>query len=311
MAVKITPLHPTFGAELSGVDLTNLSDEEYKEVKDAMDKYGVLVIRGTSLDDKTQIEFGRRAGTLDTATAHHKAGVPSRLQYPELFDISNINVHNEIYQETDQRKMAIARANTMWHSDGHYNPLRTSFSMLRAVELPPKGTGGHTEFLDCRQAYEDLSQEMKDKIEGLVGMNTMAHRVKTANPQIEFYRNMNPLDYPMAKHKLALTHHATGRKTLYCCAYTHHIEGMPVEDGLKLCNELMAHMIQDKYQLPIYYENPGDLVIWDNTSVLHRATSGPFQLKHRRDMRRVSVLDDGPDAMGMNSKDDLWKQGAP
>jgi alpha-ketoglutarate-dependent 2,4-dichlorophenoxyacetate dioxygenase len=311
MAIKIKELAPTFGAEVSGVDLTNLSDAEFNDLKAAMEKYGVVVLRSTNLDDKTQIEFGRKFGTLDTATAHHKAGVPARLQYPELFDISNLNIKGEICTEIDAKRNAIARANTLWHTDGHYNPLRTSYSMLRAVELPPAGTGGHTEFIDCRAAYDDLSNEQKAKIKDLVGMNNMAHRVKVANEHLDLYQRMDPMDYPFAKHKLSLIHQATGRPTIYLCAYTHHIEGLGVEEGKALCTEIFDHLKQEKYQLPIYYENPGDFVIWDNTSVLHRATGGEFAKKYRRDMRRISLLDDGPDAMGLNSPNDLWKQGAP
>lgn len=311
MAIKVKQLAETFGAEVSGVDLSNLTDEEFEQVRSAMNQYGVVVFRGTSLDDKSQIEFGRRFGTLDTASAHHKAGVPMRLQYPELFDISNLNVKGEICTEQDAKRLAIAKANTMWHSDGHYNPLRTSWSMLRAVELPPPGTGGHTEFIDCRAAYDDLSEELKIKIKDLVGMNNMAHRVKMANKGNKFYDDMDPMSFPFAKHKVSLIHEATGRPTIYLCSYTHHIEGVPVEEGQALCNEILEHMKQKKYFLPVHYENPGDLVIWDNTSVLHRATGGDFSTKYRRDMRRISVLDGGPDAMGLNSADDLWKQGAP
>jgi len=239
MAIKIKELAPTFGAEISGVDLTSLTDLEFQEVKAAMEKYGVCVFRGTNLDDKSQIDFGRRFGTLDTATAHHKAGVPARLQYPELFDISNLNVRGEICTETDVKRLAIAKANTLWHSDGHYNPLRTSWSMLRAVELPPPGTGGHTEFIDCRTAYDDLPEQKKAEIKDLVGMNNMAHRVKVANKGDQFYDNMDAMSFPFAKHKISLVHQSTGRPTIYLCAYTHHIEGMPVDQGQELCTELL------------------------------------------------------------------------
>ena len=311
-AIKITPVAKTFGAELSGLDFSKpLNDADFKVVQEAMEKYGVLVLRKSNFEDETLIEFGRRFGTLDTATPHYSAKLPPRLTLAEIFDISNLNSRNEIYDESEPMRVSIANANLLWHSDGQYNPLRTSWSMLRAVELPPKGTGGETDYLDCRAAYEDLSDEMKKRIDGLVGMNNMHHRVKVGNPNMEEYQKMNPLEYPFAKHKIALIHEATGRGTLYLSAYTHHIEGMPVEEGQKLLAELFDHMKQEKYQLSVHYENPGDVVIWDNTSVLHRATAGSFRGKYRRDMRRVSVLDSSKDCYGLNTEADMWRQGAP
>ena len=311
--IRTTPLAPTFGAELSGLDFSKpLNDADFAAVRKSMEDYGVIVLRATNFTDQSLIAFGRRFGKPDVSTPHISPDAPARLPHvPEIFDISNINVHNQVVTEKQPKKVAIAKANQLWHADGQYNPLRTSWSMLRAVEIPPKGTGGETEYLDARAAFDDLPKDMQERVKGLVGLNNMHTRVKEANPDMPEYANLNPLDYPFARHKIASLHEATGRWTLYLSSYTYHIEGLPIEDGQNLLKELFSHLKQDKYQLTIEWEHPGDVVLWDNTSVLHRATGGSYEGKYRRDMRRVSILDNSTEAFGLNSKEDMWRQGAP
>ncbi len=311
-SIKITPLGPTFGAEVSGLDFSKpLSENDFHTLKGAMEKYAVVVLRKTTLDDDGLITFGKRFGKADISTPHKDPTKPIRIPIPEIFDVSNLNEKHQIFQDDDPRRIAIANANAVWHADGHYNPLRTSWSMLRAVEIPPKEAGGATEFLDSRTAYDDLSPELKDRIDQLVGMNSMMYRMKYANRGVEPYESLNPKNHPFAKHKVASLHEPSGRRTLYISYYTDHIEGLPERESRKLLDELLVHVQQDKYKLTVHWENPGDVTIWDNTAVLHRATQGTFRTKYRRDMRRVSILDNSSEAFGLNSVEDLWRQGAP
>ena len=179
--------------------------------------------------------------------------------------------------------------------------------MLRAVELPPKGSGGHTQFADCRQAYDDLSDEMKEFLEDKVACHSLFHNRKVANPDHVLYNDINVLEHPMSRHRIVTTHEGSGRKTLYCNSYTHHIEGLPIEEGRKIVDQILAHISQPKYLYTQYYDNVGDFVIWDNTSVLHRATGGPNVNKYRRDMRRTSTFDMSEHAYGLNEPGKIWR----
>ena len=311
-AFEVKPLGRTFAAEVSGINFSKtIPDSVLEELKDVINKYGVVIVRKASLDDEAQIALGRRFGELDSVKAHRLAGRAMRVPFDEIFDVGNLDDKNEIVTASDPNRVASGNGNSLWHADGSFNPRRTGLSLLRAVELPPPGTGGHTEYLDARAAYEDLPQETKEKIKDYVACHSIFHNRKVANPDSPLFKDINVLEQPLAKHKLAQIHEGSGRGTLYVTSYAHHIDGMDVEEGKKIIEELFRHCQQDKYKFVHHWENEGDLAFWDNTSVLHRATHGTYEGKYRRDMRRISVFDTGSTAYGENSAADLWQQGLP
>lgn len=260
-----------------------------------------------------RIAFASRFGELDSVKQHYinhpKGFAALRIPLYEIFDVSNLDEQNEIFDlAKDPRRKTAANGNATWHADGAFNPRRTGLSLLRAVELPPKGTGGHTEFADSRTAYDDLSQEMRERIEDYVTCNSIIHNRQTANPGSPLFKDINVLDHITARHRLVQTHEGSGRKNLYITSYAHHIEGLPIEEGQKLLDELREHCKKDKYRYDLQWESSGDIAIWDNTAVLHRATNGSFEGKHRRDMRRVSVFDMTKWGYGLNTVEDAEGQ---
>jgi len=231
-----------------------------------------------------------------------------RLPDIEMFDVSNLDADGSLVTEENPVRLAMMKGNALWHSDVAFNSPRSEYSMLRAHKLPPKGSGGETDFVDARTAYDGLPEETKREIDGLVANNSMWHNRKLGDPV--FYADVNPRDYSFAKHKLVTNHHRTGRKYLYCTTYAHHIDGMSDEDSQALVKRLLAHASQDKYVKRIEWENDGDLIMWDNTAVLHRSVEGGSYLtKHVRDMRRTTSLDSGPEAHGLNDPNKPFRQG--
>ncbi|KAK4935995.1 hypothetical protein LTR10_023042 [Elasticomyces elasticus] len=300
-SLKFTPMGESFVAQVEGLDFSQPIPAAVRdELLEGLHKYGVLVARGTNITDDTMIALGQQWGQLDNITAHKKAGRTMRLPQDEIFDVSNIDPDDNIITVADALRTSSARGNAMWHADGAYNPRRSGISILRAVELPPKGMGGETEFLDTRTAYEDLPAETKQAIDGLVGLNTLMWNRKQANPEMQTFKDIDCTKVPLSKHKIAQVHEPSGRGNLYIGSYNHHIDGMPVEEGRKLIDDLMAHVMQDKYKFAVHYENSGDVTFWDNTAVLHRATLGQYHGKYRRDMRRISTFDNSSWAYGEN-----------
>lgn len=296
----IKPVHPTFACEIENVDLTQpISEAVFQDLRDAVHKFGVVVIRnGNFADDRAHIEFSARFGEVEKSK--YRNPHMRKLPHVEIFDISNLDEKGEVVTHSNEKRTAAIRGNALWHADGSFNPRRTYVSILRAVELPPAHTGGHTEYADARQAYDDLPQEMKIKIKDMVAVHSFVHNRKTANPDSPLFKHLNVLDEPLARHKLVTTHEPTGRPMLYVTSYAHHIEGLPVEEGMVLLDELRAHAASEKYIFKHHWTNNGDVAIWDNTAVLHRATPGSYEGKYRRDMRRTCVMDSSKDAYGLN-----------
>jgi alpha-ketoglutarate-dependent 2,4-dichlorophenoxyacetate dioxygenase len=149
---------------------------------------------------------------------------------------------------------------------------------------------------------------MKDKIEPLVANNSLIFNRKTAAP--EFYEGVDPVEFGFSRHKIAVPHPESGRKTLYLTSYCHHFDGMSFEDSQRLIEELFAHATQPKYTNWVKWENDHDLVVWDNTAVLHRAQAGgAYTTKYPRDMRRTSLYDAGPYGHGENDPNAPFRQG--
>ncbi|ROT38297.1 taurine catabolism dioxygenase [Sodiomyces alkalinus F11] len=307
--LELIPQHDTFVAECRGVNWSKPISKEVKDqVQKAMDKYGVLIFRNTGLDDKRHIAFAALFGELDDMSPHLKVGRKLRLPDVEMFDVSNIDPDDNLITTSDPARIAMMKGNALWHSDLAFNSRRSGYSILRGHQLPPKGTGGDTEFLDARQAYDDLPQEMKQKIDGLVGNNSMWHNRKLAAP--DYYKDLEPLDYPMSKHKMVTNHPATGRKMLFTPTYVHHIDGMSFEDSQALVKQLLDHASQPKYICRVEWLQDGDMIMWDNTAVMHRAVyDGSYFGKYRRDMRRTTSFDMGPEAHGLNDPNKTVRQG--
>lgn len=287
---------------------TPVSEELLTEIKQAIAQEGVLVFRNANLDNDAHIAFSRQLGDLYDVKAHIKAGRAMRFpEQPEIFDVSNLDDKGNIVTDMDPMRKEGNKGNFLWHADMAYNPHRAGYSLLRAVELPPKGTGGETQYLDSRTAYEELPQDMKDQIDSLVTHNSLMHNRKLGSP--EYFKSVEPLDAPMSQYKLVTPHEGSGRKNLYLTTYAHHLDGKTWEESKPMFDRLWEHLTQDKYVMTVHWENNGDLVMWDNTAVLHRATAtGSYGGVHVRDMRRTTTKDDGNYKYGEN-EDHSWEAG--
>jgi len=116
----------------------------------------------------------------------------------------------------------------------------------------------------------------------------------------EFFKDVDPTTFKMNKHHLIQRHEPSGRMNLYIAAHAHHIEGIPASQSSNLLKQLMEHATQEKYRMSVQWKNVGDLVIWDNTAVMHRA--GKMTGRYARDMRRTTVHDDSSQAWGLNQE---------
>jgi alpha-ketoglutarate-dependent 2,4-dichlorophenoxyacetate dioxygenase len=170
--------------------------------------------------------------------------------------------------------------------------------------------GGQTEFVDTRQAWDTLPDRLKQKLlaRDHVANHSMFHSKKLAAP--DHFADVDVEALGFGRHRLVQKHEPSGRTSIYLAAHIHHLDDMPREESELLVKELMDHATEAENVLQVEWENVGDLVIWDNTCLMHRAVGGDFVNKYRRDMRRVTVHDMSSSAWGLNERSDK-RQGLP
>ncbi|CAG7915962.1 unnamed protein product [Penicillium olsonii] len=300
--VVVTPIKNNFGAEITGLSFSEgVSGEAYQLIHNAVKEHGFAVIRQTGLDDDKHLELARMFGELDDVTPYNKAGRVHRLKYNELFDVGNINLDGSIVS-LDSARGEANKGNSLFHTDSSFNPRRAGYSLLLAHELPPPGTGGSTSFADMRGAYRDLDESFKSFLveKNFIARHSILHSKKLAAP--EFYRNIDPAQHFMSRHLLLQTHERSNVPTIYLAKHIHSLEGVSSEESQAILDTLFEHATQERYVIDIEWKDAGDMIVWDNTCTMHRAVSGEFVTKYRRDMRRATVHDDSSLAWGFNPK---------
>lgn len=287
MALSVNPLHPIFGAEIAGADLTRPPDDTLvRTVEDAMARYAVCVVRTAGITDDEHIRFSRAFGPLELPPKLGRFNVARRLR-GELFDASNLDAEGNIIPYMSEARK-LAKGAERFHSDSSFNLLPTKWSLLMGHVVPPEG--GDTHFIDTRAVYDDLPAATKAKIDGLTAIH-------------DFWRGRERLGLtgvteaqragmPPVRHALVRTM-PYGRKALYVGGHAVGIVGQADAEALALLDELYAFATQDKY-VYVHTWRPGDLVIWDNRCTLHRAT--PLESDtYKRDVRRTTINEYGPE----------------
>jgi alpha-ketoglutarate-dependent 2,4-dichlorophenoxyacetate dioxygenase len=280
MTLQLSPLHP-FAAEASGTDISRpLSPQEVREIEQAMDTHGVLVFRDQPLDQHQQIAFAKSFGPLDLGLRKVKGG-PHRFEYAELADISNVMVDGEV-ADREHAKIVGNVANQLWHSDSSFQRPRAKYSMLSAVVVP--GSGGDTEYADLRLAYDALPAWLKEKVADLKAVHFALHSrflLGDTNYTEEQKAAIAPAVWPLVQ-----TDPRSGRKILFVGIHACEIIGMTIAEGRMLLMDLLEHATQREF---VYRHRwrVGDLVIWDNTSTLHRGRW--YDFAERRELRRATT----------------------
>ncbi len=254
----------------------------------AIDKHSVVVLKHQSITDAQLKSFAARFGALEIGRAALQGG-KRRLDIPEIGDISNLDIDNNIRGRDDRRRLDML-GNRLWHTDASYMPVPVVLGMLFAVAVPAASAlgGGETEFADMRAAYDALDDAMKAAIDGLV----VEHDIFWSRGQIGFteFAPGEREKYPPSPQRLVRRHPGSGRKTLYLSAHASHVAGWPVADGRLLLHDLNTHATQRQFVYSHKWAT-GDLVIWDNRCTMHRGR--PHDENAPRDLRRATTLDVG------------------
>jgi taurine dioxygenase len=253
--MRLTALAPGFGAE------TRDFGAPFREAWDALFAAQVLVFRGLQLTAERFLAFARQFGRPEPH-------VIDQFHHPEHADILILSNRRK-----DGVPLGLADAGTYFHTDYSYLEVPARCTMLYSLEVPK--AGGDTLFADQYAAYDDLADAMKRRIGGLVALHHYGNRNdldKASRTVASVLTEEQEGRMAWVRHRVVRAHPVTGRKALYAVSGSSFgIEGMPEGEARALLDELARHATQEKYQLRLKY-GVGDLVIWDNASLLHSAT---------------------------------------
>jgi taurine dioxygenase len=283
MTLKIAPLSEVFGAEITGVDVSApLDDETFGAIQDALHQYQVIAIRDQKLTPEQQKEFGNRFGGLDI----HISPNNKMKDHPEILVLSN--------RKVDGKWVGAIKAGDEWHTDLHYMERPSMATMLHALEVP--AVGGETAFIDIFGAYESLPEATQGRISNLRSINSW-NRLRNKRVQVSEQRGDGKAQYDTGHadvmHPVVRTHPASGRKALYVSPrHTLSIEGLDEDESEELLQELFTHQQRPEFRY-VHKWRLGDVVIWDNRCILHKAM-GNIKPPGIRHIHRVTMTGDVP-----------------
>jgi len=290
MPVKMRQIGPCFAAEVEGIDMRKpLSPDEVATIHAGMDEYAVLVFHDQPIDDEQQLAFTGSLGELEHSTGS-SLRAPEEYRLPNTFaDVSNLDQNQKPFARDDRRRL-FAIGNRLWHSDSSFKVIPAKYSLLHARSIPSRG--GNTEFADMRAAYDALDVETKAEIQDLI----CEHSQIFSRQQLGFtdFTDEERARFKPVRQRLVRVHPSTGRKSLYLASHAGSIIGWPVPEARAFLRDLNEHATQREF-VYVHRWRVGDLVMWDNRRTMHRAR--PFPAHEPRDVRRTTLVGDGPTAV--------------
>jgi alpha-ketoglutarate-dependent taurine dioxygenase len=270
------PLSAAGGARIAGIDLREpLPPVLRDQIEDAFRAYHVLVFPDQVLSREQQYAFTANFGEIERhggRSSHHK-------RHNVAHVISNLDREGNPVDRSDSPV-----SNYRWHTDKSYYPVPPKLTALYAVKLPPQG--GDTEFANTAMSYAALPETTKNRIAGLRVVfywGASAHRLESTPRSEAELREHPPVDHPLVR-----THPETGERALYLGNHASHILGMAEAEGAALIDELVQHATKREF-VYTHRWRIGDLVMWDNRCLLHRAVANYEMGKYPRVLHRSVV----------------------
>jgi alpha-ketoglutarate-dependent taurine dioxygenase len=264
-------LSATVGAEIVGIDPQLLLEDDALPAwtLGALEDHGVLVFRDLHIDDATQVAFSKRLGRVETFGSG---------EFPEIFRVT--------LDPSKNRAAAYLRGTFDWHIDGCTDDVPIMATVLAAHAVAE--SGGETEFASTYAAYEDLADDEKDRLGSLRVVHSIEASMRLVDDDPSPDEVARWRTRPSKEHPLVWTHQS-GRRSLVLGATSSHVAGVGRDEGRALLDDLLARSTTPD-RVYRHEWSVGDMVIWDNRGVLHRAC--PYDPDSPRDMHRTTLSGD-------------------
>ena len=241
LAMQLERFAAPLGATVSGLDVRQVCDVQWQQLNHWFCEHKVLVFPGQALEPEDQMAFAERWGSL---VRHPYAGMKD---YPDIIELRNVGSRRDINQH--------------WHSDMTYELAPPKLTMLYAHSAP--ALGGETAFANQVLAFQSLSSGLQQTLAGL--------RAKHSAAGLATQYRQDTEQAPSALHPVVRTHDETGEQALYVCrAFTERFDGWSRNDSRALLEHLFEQSVRPELQARHRWQ-VGDLVMWDNRSLLHFA----------------------------------------
>lgn len=274
----------TFGAVATNLKLASLDEAAFRELYGAWLEYALLIFPGQFLTRQEQIAFARRFGNLEF----------------EIIAISNVKSDGTLRREQDNDDVVkILKGNMGWHADSTYMPIQAKGAVFSAEVVP--SARGETGWADMRAAYDALDEATRARVEQLSAHHSLQYSQAKAGFQHKKekseYSGYGLHDGPVPLRPLVKIHPETGRKSLLIGRHAHNIPGMDPAESERLLDGLVEFACQPPR---VYHHKwkPGDVVIWDNRCLLHRAM--PWDMNEPRVMWHSRIAGDPVSEAALN-----------
>jgi len=274
--LTVTPLSPVLGAEIGGLDLSRpLAPETRDAVWRAFGRYHLLVFPGQDLTKRQQVAFSEQFGELERHTLRNQG----QDDEPFVQVVSNLGADGQPTGKV---------GSTMWHTDKSFRPQPSFATILHARTLPPDG--GDTCFANMILAYEALPEAERDALDGV----KVVHSWELSRENIgRVMSEEEKRDAPTNAWPLARLHPDTGRRALFMGMHASHLEGQPQAEGRARIEALETHSTQDRFTYRHKWR-AGDMLMWDNRCLLHRADPNFDAATHPRVLHRTCLRGTAP-----------------
>jgi taurine dioxygenase len=268
---QVRPLSDTMAAEVTGLDLSQPLDDSTRDaIYDALLNYQILVFRDQQLSKQQQIDFSQQFGTLERHTLRNQGADA----FPHVHVVSNLDADGKPRGSINS---------TRWHTDKSFRPEPSMATILHGITLPP--SGGDTCFADMYAAYEALPEAERAELDNRRVVHSWElSRGNIGKPMSEEEKR----DAPDTSHPLVRTHPDTGRKCLFIGTHAAYLENLPMAEGRAKIEQLEEHATDERF---IYRHQwrPGDVLMWDNRCLLHRADQNFDSARYPRVLNRTCL----------------------
>ena len=290
MTFRTSAIHPRFGVQVDGISLSDVDEASFAPLRDLFERHSVLLFRNQDIDDAAHMRLARLFGPIEDRLADER-GKDEAFTVP---GVSNIREDGSVTGEMDLHTLNL-KSNMLWHSDSTFmpNPALTNILIGRVVTE----TGGQTELASTRAAWADMPEDLKSRIRDRGFWHHYAHSRAQISPELAKLPMFHK--WPAQLWRAIWTNPVTGDEALYIASHAYAVEGLPKDEGEKLIAELLRFVTQDEYVFSHTW-NVGDVLIWDQRAVLHRATPWNYDEPRKLTSLCVTARDiDGLDTLRM------------